>query len=267
MLSGDHCSSGLGDIVLHLLTHLKDAQTTKARRIFVKGQSRVHTVVFLVRGNQVFAQYAGHQPQLRGRVDAAVHIVAPVVSAIGIVGLFVVLVLIDPEIVVHIYSEQKLWPVDAKAQKGLFVVGDDIGLDQVVVLIEVGYKVVVLVPAREDLRIARLPVGANRVGEAILVVVVFDQFDDALALALVVDLARSQGDKSAGIVEGVHAVDLAKHEKRVGALGHVHHPRWCIAPSLDPRRGPVRLCKGVGVLAVIPVQIVLGVQVKPRHID
>ena len=187
------------------------------------------------------------------------------VASVGVVGLLVVFVLIDPEIVVHIYPKQKLRPIDAKAHERLFVIGRIVDLDPIVVLVEIRYKVVVLVPPWEDLQIRLHPVAAKGVGNPILVVVVLNQFH-AVAVGTVVDLAVVCGDKCLGIVEGIHAVGLAVKEERLGPFGRVHHPSWRVVPTFDARRSSVLILQHIGILAVAPAQVVLAVQVKAEHL-
>ena len=180
------------------------------------------------------------------------------VASVGVVGFLVVFVLINPEIVVHVHPEQKLRPIDAKAHEGLFVVGRIVDLNSIVVLVEIRYKVVVLVPPWEDLQIRLHPVAAKGVGNPVLVVVVLNQFH-AVPVGAVVDLAATCGDKCLGIVEGIHAVGLAVKKERLGPLGRVHHPSRCVGTAFDARRSSVLILQHIGILAIAPTQVVLAV--------
>ena len=249
----------IGDVVFHQLRHLEETQPAETEKIVVKGQQSIGAVVLLIRGDQFFAQGADHQPQIRGDVSPAVQVDAAVVFAVGVVWLFVVLVLVDPEVVVHVHAEEELRAVHSETQEGLLVVGNHVRSDEVVVLIEVGNKIVVLVQTGEHLGIPGQPVKAHGIRKAILIVVVLHQFDDAPALAFVVDLTGSRGDKGPGIVERVHVIGLAEDEERMGLLGQVDHPGRRTPLPADARRGSVDLLLHVRILPIAPAQIVFSV--------
>ena len=138
----------------------------------------------MFRGDQLLAHASYLQFQLRRQVDPAKEVEAAVIHAVGIVGRGVVLVEIGPEIVVHVHPEEELRPIYPKAQKGFIIVGNGIGLEFAVVLIEIREEIAVPVPAGEYLEIHGLTfsrlgdkccVKAGCIGEAILVVIVLHQ--------------------------------------------------------------------------------------------
>ena len=113
-------------------------------------------------------------------------------------------------------------------------------------MIEVGNQVVVLVPAGEDLAVPRRPL-PRPVGEAILVVVVFDEFKEAQWVR-VIDNAVAIDDLKPRLVIGGHVKGLQQREVRIVGLGDVEHP------SLGLTASNVVLFKvGVGVLPVLVV--------------
>ena len=182
-------------------------------------------MVLLPGRDKVFAQGTEHQPDFGGYMVAAVNIETPVVLLVGIVGQLVIFEAIDPDIVIKVDAEEKLGPVDVVAQEGLVVVGDQVAQEAVVVLVEVGDEIVVLVPAGENRRVSGLPILAHGVGELVLVVVVFNEFDDVDALVFVVDKTVALGGEGTGRVSRVHAIGFAEEEPGEGDLGEIHHPR------------------------------------------
>ena len=89
------------------------------------------------------------------QISSRVEIVSAPVALIGQVGFLVVFEAVDGAVVVHIDAVEELRPVGVKAQKRFFVVGKAVGALGTVVLVVVGDKVVVLVPAWKDYRVAR----------------------------------------------------------------------------------------------------------------
>ena len=110
-----------------------------------------------------------------------------------------------------------------EAQKGLVIVGETVGAIGVVVLVVVGDKVVVLVPARKDHRVAGEEPAATPVGEAVLVVVVVDELIDLEFIGIVNDAGFLDGAEG-GLVIGIDREDLAEAEVGVRDLGEIGHP-------------------------------------------
>ena len=112
------------------------------------------------------------------RVQEAAHIevVALAVALVGQIGLFVVFEAVDGAVVVHVDAVEEFRSVGVEAQEGLFVIGKAVRAVGVVVLVVVGDEVVVLVPTRKYHRVAGQESVAAPVGEAVLVVVVIDEF-------------------------------------------------------------------------------------------
>ena len=117
---------------------------------------------------------ANGQAAVLANLRTDVGIEAPAITVIGIVGLLVILEAIDPAVVVHIDTKEKLGPIRVVPQKGLVVVRDEIGTEFIVVLVEVGDEIVVLIPARKDLLVRTGLVDTLSVRGPVLVVVVFD---------------------------------------------------------------------------------------------
>ena len=113
-------------------------------------------------------------------------------------------------------------------------------------MVEVGNQVVVLVPAGEDLAVPRRPL-PRPVGEAILVVVVFDEFKKAQRVG-VIDNAVAIDDLKPGLVIGGDVEGLQQREVGIVGFRDVEHP------GLGLTAGDVVLCEiGVGVLPILLV--------------
>ena len=97
----------------------------------------------------------------RSETVAEIGIEAAVILRIGIVRFFIVFEAVNPQIVVHVDSVKEVGSIYAMSQEGLIVVGDAVGDRQVIILVEVGYEVVVFIPAGEDAAIASLGIGAH----------------------------------------------------------------------------------------------------------
>ena len=139
-------------------------------------EQAVGRVVALVRRDEFLAHMATGQAYLRSEVIAAIDIKAFVIAFVREVRLNVVLKAVYPGIVVGIDAEEKFRPVHVLAQEGLFVVGNQVDDAAVVVLVEVGNEIVVFIPPREDRRVSCQGVIAAPVGNAVLVVVILDEF-------------------------------------------------------------------------------------------
>ena len=150
------------------------------------------------------------------------------VALVGVIRLLVVFVLVSPEVVVHVNTEEEFGPIYRKAQERLFVVRDRVGAHSAVVLVDVGYEVVVLVPTRKDLAVGEGPVGAEAVWHPVLIVVVFHEVHET-AVVLVVDAAVVLGDESLGVVARVHVIGFAVDEEAGPLARQVEHIGWCVA--------------------------------------
>ena len=136
-------------------------------------------------------------------------------------------------------------------------------------MVEVRYKVAVLIPTRIDLLVARSPVLADRIGELILIVVVLHQFQYVGAFVLVIDEAGTEGGEGPRVVARIHAVGFGKDEPRVIGARQVDHPSRSRLVSFDARPSGVVFLSGidgdVGVLSIGIAQIVFAVEIEAQN--
>ena len=145
------------------------------------------------------------------------------VALVGVVGQAVVLKAVDDRVVVHVHAKEKLRRIDLIAEERL-----DVIRAAVLVLVEVGDKIVVLVQPGKNLSVAahRATLAAEPlalaialpVGEAVLVIVVIDKLKEVLGLAGVVDNPARVGDKGRGAVIGIYGEHLAVREEGVALV-------------------------------------------------
>ena len=152
---------------------------------------------------------------------------------VEIIGKLVVLEAIHPDVVVEIDPEEKFGPIYVVPQEWLLVIGDQIGTQVVVVLIEIRHKIVVLVPSGEDRRIHALKQPLP-VRVPVLIVVVIHELEPPAGQTFVIELPGSIGDKDVRRVVRIHAERLREQEPGITAPGHVDHP--CVRARLtrDP---------------------------------
>ena len=212
-----HLAPVVGDIVFHAPQHLKGPQPAPSEVAVVRQQA-IRGAVASVGSHTLFAQPAQRQPRVRVEENAAVQVVAPAIDLVGIVGQVVIFKAVDPTIVVQVNAEQKLRAIGRIAEEGFFVIRDAVVENAVVVLVEVGDKIVVLVPPREDGHIAAALRKAEPIGRAVLVVVVVNQLVQGRARIVVGDVPAVVDDKRTRRVIRVHAVRLAEKVKRRGHL-------------------------------------------------
>ena len=212
----------------------------------------------------------------RGDVGAGVHVETAAVALIGKVWLVVVFKAIDPAVVVGVNAVEKFGPIDVLAEKRLLVVWNQIDDAPVVVLVEVGNEIVVFVPPRKDGAIDRQGVVAAPIRDAVLIVVILNEFDQEPLIAarvvvgkiagIVVDEAVLLADVRGGGVIRVHAECLGKKEIRLGALPQVEHEGVGRGLGGRPRRGAVigiALVRArIGILAIRAAVVPFAVQVK-----
>ena len=260
---GCRLAPGVGNSVLGLLEHVEDPQVPQVRVVPIQREHRVIGLVERVGHLGLLVRAPNSQPHIRREVDAAEEIVSLSVWLVRVIGQIVVFEAVDPIVVIQINAKEKLRPIDVVAQKWLVVVGNDIGRSGVVVLIEVGDEVVVLVPAGEN----RPVVGrakADPIGEAVLVVVVFDELVQVSLGIVVLHVARGtdqEGSRRIGFVNGVgFAVE------KVGE----HIARDVEVPSVGPLgRNRVLFAlveqRGIGKLEIALVAVPLAVEVKAEN--
>ena len=145
------------------------------------------------------------------------------VALVGVVRQAVVFKAVDNRVVVHVHAKEKLRRIDLIAQERL-----DVIWAAVLVLVEVGDKIVVLVQPGKNLRVAALRAAlaakpltlavALPVGVAILVVVVINKLKEVLGLAGVVDDPARVGDKGRGAVIGIYGEHLAVRKEGVALI-------------------------------------------------
>ena len=249
------------DSVLDQLDHIEDPQPAQPGYIPIPSEHPVTAVFLPVGGQRALLLAANRHPHPRHDVSAYIDIAPAAVAVVGEIGLFVVFKAIDPEIVVHIYSEEELGAIDAVAQERLFVIGNVIRPEVGVVLVEIGDKIVVLVPARKNFPIRPCLVDALPVGRAILIVVVLDEFVEKSAFVGVVDVPVRFREQASSAVVVIHAVEFAKKEEGIGPPRQIDHPGTSLV-GVHEVFGEF----AIGVFAEAPAAIKLGVQVKAQQI-
>ena len=100
---------------------------------------------------------------------------------------------------VHINAVKELGTVGVKAEKGLLIVGNPVGAVVVIVLVEIGDKVVVLIPPGKDADIATGKAATAPVGIAVLVVVVVDVFVQLQVVSVIYNARFLHGAKRRGV--------------------------------------------------------------------
>ena len=237
----------VGDIVLHFADILEKTPMAKTRRVVVYRRQQIDGAIVPGCGLLVYAHPAQGQPRIGVGKETAVEVETLLVAPIGQIGLFVVFEAVDGAVVVHVDAIEELRSVGAKAQEGFVVVGNAVGANLVVVLVEIGDKIVVLVPAGEDFYIAKTPALALPVGAAVLVVVVVDKLV-ALQLAVVVDETIFVDDIHRGAIAIIYIERFGVEKVGVAFFRQVGRP------GFGARRGGAVLAQTrVGILAVAVV--------------
>ena len=172
-------------MVPHSAQILEEPHPTPAVEVAVECQHSVEGLAALGRRESAHVGPAQHQPHTRQQMGTSKDIVALAIAAVGQVGLLVVFKAINGAVVVHVDPVEEFGPVRVEAEKGLLVVGDKVRSELVVVLVEIGNKVVVLVPAGKDIAVPRCPALAPPVGLFVLIVVVIDELVERKVVAVV----------------------------------------------------------------------------------
>ena len=194
-------------------------------------------------------------------MSAYIDIASAAVAVVREIGLFVVFKAIDPEIVVHVHSEEELGAIDAVAQERFFVIGNVIRPEVGVVLVEIGDEIVVLVPTWENFPVWSCLVGALPVGRAILIVVVLDEFVEKPAFVGIVDVPVRFREQAGSAVVVIHAVEFAKKEEGIAPPRQIDHPSTSLV-GVHEVFGEF----AIGVFAEAPAAIEFGVEVKAQQI-
>ena len=151
-------------------------------------------------------------------------------------------------------------------------------------MVEIGNKIVVLVPAGEhgfvgetfggssgssDAEFLASPgilVAPLLVGFLVLIVVVIDEVVDAPSAVFVIYAAATVRDEGTSIVSRVHVETLDKEGPRGDRFGQIHHPGFGVFGTDESRVRPVRLHPAIGIFSVLVVHIEFGVKVKSEEI-
>ena len=187
-------------------------------------------------------------------------IVAAAVAVVGVIRVLVVFKAVDPKVVVHVHAKQKLRAIYVVAQERLLVVGDEVGPELVVVLVEIRDKVEVFVPPGENPQIRPELVEAQPVGDAVLVVVVVNPLVKIGRWIGVVDVARRRGNQAGGAVVVIHAIGFGKEKVGITFLRQIDHKGIGLV-----RSRVVRGKGAVGVFAIVPTAVEFCVQIKPQY--
>ena len=241
------------DGIAHPPQILKEAYPPQSEPFPVRRQQQVGSPVLTLLGDLPEPLVSCRQPHGRPQKRAAVDVESPAILLVGVIRLFVVLKAVDPTVVVHIDAVEELRPVAVETEERLIVVRDPVGACRTVVLVEVGDEVAVLVPPRKNLPVAAGRAAAHPVRQAVLIVVVVDEFV-ALKLVAVVDNAVPVDHGEPGAVVRADAERLDKGEVRARYPGEIQKPGVRFVAD-----GVVLFQIRVGILPVLVVDIHLQV--------
>ena len=138
------------DRILRSFERLKNLKTPHARIALIKREQQKIGLVCAIDRDHRFVSPPYAQFDIRRNERTGIEVVAAAIGLVRIVRQVIIFETVDPIIIVVVNPKEKLRPVHFKAQKRLFIIGEDISNRGIIVLVEIRDEIVVLVPTRKN---------------------------------------------------------------------------------------------------------------------